>query len=130
MKTPWLCLCMADPGNSDRLTEKESRMNALTTSRIHLGAWALGISAILFAAFPLVRPFYPRPSENSPAEFTVASQTFTMPSWVIAHLMAMAALVLLLFGLLTLHASLTSSRAERRAFVAMICGLAGIALIL
>jgi len=105
-------------------------MNAVNTSRIRLGACALGISAILFALFPLVRPYFPRPSENSPAELTVASQTFVMPSWIVSHFMAMAALVLLMLGMLTLHAFLTDSRAERRAFVGMICGLVGIALIL
>ena len=107
-------------------------MDAKVSRQIRLGAIAFGISALLFAAFPLVRPFFPRPGGNSitPAELTVASQTFIMPSWVVSHFMAMAALVLLVFGMLTLHAYLTDSKGERRAFAGMIFGLAGIALIL
>jgi hypothetical protein len=105
-------------------------MNTAISSRIRLGGLLLGISALLFATFPLVRPFFPRPNDFSPAELTVASQTFTMPSWAIAHFMAIVALVLLLFGFLTLHAYLANSRGERRAFVGMIVGLAGTALIL
>jgi hypothetical protein len=53
-----------------------------------------------------------------------------MPAWIVSHLMAMAALVLLLPGMLTLHAYLSEGRGERRAFVGMIFGLTGIALIL
>lgn len=105
-------------------------MNKSSSRRIGLGSLTLGISALLFMLFPLVRPFFPRPSENSPAEMTVASQTFTMPSWIVSHLMAIAALVLLMFGMLTLHAFLANSRGEGRAFVGMTCGLLGVALIL
>jgi len=53
-----------------------------------------------------------------------------MPAWVISHLIAVAALVFLLFGMLTLHTYLANGRGERRAFMGMIFGLAGIVLIL
>jgi hypothetical protein len=105
-------------------------MNTANSRRVRLGALALGISALLFAAFPLVRPFFPRPVENSPAELIVVSKGFTMPAWVISHFMAMVALVLLLFGLVTLQTCLTNSKGERRAFVGMVLALAGVALIL
>jgi hypothetical protein len=103
-------------------------MQTLNSTRIRLGAAALGISALLFAAFPLVRPFFPIPDVNSPANLTVATQALASSAWVIAHFIAMMALVLLLFGVLTLYAYLTNTRVERRAFLAMIFGLAGIAL--
>jgi hypothetical protein len=107
-------------------------MNMPISLRIHLGALAFGISALLFAAFPLVRPFFPfpQPDANSPAEVTVASQAYSSPAWVVAHFMAIGAFVLLVYAMLTLHAYLTNSRGERRAFAGMIFGLAGIALIL
>jgi len=105
-------------------------MNTPTSRRIRLGALAFGISALLFVVFPLVRPFFPLPTDNSPAEFTVIGQTYVMPSWQIAHLMAMVALIFLMFGMLTVHAYLTNGRGERRAFTGMVFGIAGIALIL
>jgi hypothetical protein len=110
--------------------KKESKMDTSISRRIRLGSLALGISAFLFVLFPLVRPFFPRPSGNSPAEFTVIGQAYVMPAWVGSHLIAMVALVLLLFGMLTLHAYLSDGRGERRAFVGMVFGLTGIALIL
>ena len=105
-------------------------MNVSTSHRIRLGSLALGISALLFVLFPMVRPFFPIPSENSPAQFTAVGQAYIMPAWVGSHLIAMIALVLLLLGMLTLHAYLSNGQGERRAFVGMIFGLAGIALIL
>lgn len=105
-------------------------MQTLSSTRIRLGALSLGLSALLFAAFPLVRPFFPIPDANSPASLTVATQALSSSAWVVSHFIAMIALVLLLFGMLTLYARLTNTRAERRAFLAMIFGLAGIALIL
>jgi hypothetical protein len=105
-------------------------MNASISRRIRLGSIALGISAFLFVLFPLIRPFFPRPSGNSPAEFTVIGQDYVMPAWVVSHLIAMAALVLLLPGMLTLYAYLSTGQRERRAFVGMIFGFVGIAFIL
>jgi hypothetical protein len=105
-------------------------MSTPTSRRIRIGALAFGISALLFAVFPLVRPFSPRPTENTPAELTVVSETFIMPSWVVSHLMAMVAFVLLPFGMLAVHAYLANSSGERRAFTGMIFSFVGIALIL
>ena len=105
-------------------------MQTISSIRIRLGALSLGLSALLFAAFPLVRPFFPIPDANSPASLTVATQALSSSAWVVSHFIAMIALVLLLFGMLTLYARLTNTRAERRAFLAMIFGLAGITLIL
>jgi hypothetical protein len=105
-------------------------MNTLIARRIRLGSLALGTSSFLFVLFPIVRPFFPMPGGGSPAEFTVIGQAYVMPAWVVSHLIAMVALVLLLHGMLTLHAFLSDDRGERRAFVGMIFGLTGIALIL
>jgi hypothetical protein len=122
---------MADAGLAYQTSlVKENKMNVSISHRIRLGSLALGISGLLFTLFPLVRPFFPKPSGNSPAEFTVVGQTYVMPTWVGSHLIAMIALVLLLLAMLTLHAYLSNGPGERRAFASMIFGLAGIALIL
>jgi hypothetical protein len=105
-------------------------MQAPNSARVRLGAFALGISALLFLVFPLVRPFFADPDLNLPASLTIAAQGFTATAWVASHLMAMIALILLIFGLITLYAQLSKSTVERRVFKAMILGLAGIALIL
>lgn len=105
-------------------------MQTLHFTHNRLGAFVLGLSALLFAAFPLVRPFFPTPEMESPASLTVATQVFSSALWVIAHLIAMLAFVLLLFGLLTLYNYLTNSPVERRAWLAMILSLTGSALIL
>jgi hypothetical protein len=105
-------------------------MQTLNLTRIRLGAAALGLAALLFAAFPIVRPFFPAPDVGSPASLTTAARALASPAWVLGHFMAMAGFVLLVFGLLTLYVRLADTPAERRAFLAMLLGLAGIALIL
>jgi hypothetical protein len=109
---------------------KERAMQILNFTHRRLGALALGIAALLFAAFPIVRPFFPDPDINSPASFTITTQVLSSAAWVIAHFIAMLAFVLLLFGLLTLYQCLTNSGVERRTLLAMILSLAGIALIM
>jgi len=54
--------------------------------RLRLGAVALGVCALLFAAFPLVRPFF-RLDVFSPTLAALASGPLASPSWVIAHLL-------------------------------------------
>ena len=105
-------------------------MQAHNTPRIRAGAMVLATSALLFAAFPLIRPFFADPDVNSPASLTVAAQTVISTAWVLAHVLSLVAFVLLIFGMLTLYAYLTHSPSERRAFLALIFSLAGIPLIL
>ena len=50
------------------------------STRLRLGAVTLGASALLFAAFPLVRPFF-RLDVFSPTLAAVASGPLTSPSW-------------------------------------------------
>jgi len=101
-------------------------MQTQNSSHVRLGALALGISAFLFAAFPLVRPFFPNPDVSSPASFTVAFQALASSAWVVSHLIAIIAFALLPFGLLALFARL----AERRTLWAMVLSVVGIALLL
>ena len=60
------------------------------STRLRLGAVALGACALLFASFPLVRPFF-RLNVFSPTLADVASGPLASPSWVIAHLLLTAA---------------------------------------
>jgi hypothetical protein len=69
------------------------------------GASALAASALLFAIFPAVRPFF-RLEVFSPTLAAVASAPVASPAWVVAHLLLTAAFALLPIGLLTLAATL------------------------
>jgi hypothetical protein len=85
------------------------------------GAVALGLSGLLFAAFPLVRPFY----NDFATDPTGAAQTISSRRWEVSHLLLILALVLLFFGLLTVFSRLASSRVRRLAFGAMVLVIAG-----
>ena len=100
------------------------------TTRRHLGALALGVAALLFMVFPLIRPFFPLDPTAPAATLTVASPVLTSAPWVVSHLLCTCAFVLLLYGMQTLHVCLMPSQAEGRALRAMGVGVAGIALIL
>jgi hypothetical protein len=63
---------------------------------IRSGAVALALSGVLFAGFPLVRPFFDDLSRDP----TGAATTTASPTWFISHLMLILALVLLPLGLL------------------------------
>ncbi len=94
------------------------------------GALALGGSALLFAVFPLVRPFFPLDPSSPAATLSAASPAITSPPWVGAHMGLMVAFVLLVYGVLALYAHLAQSHLEPRAWRAVICSLAGIVLIM
>jgi hypothetical protein len=85
---------------------------------LRLGAISLGLSALLFASFPLtIRPLL-HYSEMSPRSFTLASQELSSSDWLIAHCLGILAFVLLLFGFLTLFAFLSHHRQELYLFPA------------
>ena len=105
-------------------------MQQLNPTRVRLGALALGISALLFAAFPLVRPFFPLDVFEPAATLRVASPATTSAPWIVAHLIAMMAFVLLLGGMLALYAFLANAGVEPRAVRALVLSLVGIALIM
>jgi hypothetical protein len=105
-------------------------MDLTNHRRLRAGALALGLAAVLLTAFPLVRPFFdldPREPERS---LRLAIPVITSLPWVAAHLMAMLAFVLLVFGLLALYARLARTPAESRALRALVWSLAGVALIM
>ena len=99
-------------------------------ARVRLGALALGLSALLLTAFPLVRPFFPLDPLSPGDTLAVASPSITSARWEVAHLLAIVAFVLLPFGMLALYAYLRAGLMEPRALRALAWSLAGIALIM
>jgi hypothetical protein len=96
---------------------------------VGLGAAALTTSALLFAVFPLVRPFF-RLDVFSPALADVASGPLASPPWVASHLLLTAAFALLPLGLLAIATALVETPAARQAQRGMILGVVGIGLVL
>jgi hypothetical protein len=90
----------------------------------------LGLAAILLAAFPLMRPFFPLDPTSPDPTLIVASAAITSTRWLLAHSIAMVAFVLLLYGILALYSRLADGDGEPPAFRAMVCSLAGIVLIM
>lgn len=97
--------------------------------RLRLGAVALATSVLLFAAFPLVRPFFTL-DVFSPTLAAVASGPLASPPWVVAHLGLTLAFALLPVGLLAVYATIADSPSEPRAFRGTLLGVLGIALVL
>ena len=98
--------------------------------RVRVGALSLGLSALLLTAFPLVRPFFPLDPSLPSETLAVASPSVTSARWLVAHLFAMGAFVLLPFGMLALYADLRAGLMEPRALRALAWSIAGIALIM
>jgi hypothetical protein len=92
-----------------------------TNERPRFGAVALGLAGVLFAAFPVVRPYYIDLVQNP----TNGALVISAPNWMLSHLLLILALSLLPFGLLTVCAALASTNARRLALVGMVLGIAG-----
>jgi hypothetical protein len=105
-------------------------MRRVDVVRFRLGALALALSALLLMVFPLIRPFFPLDPTAPDRTLAVASPSIVSAPWVIAHLLAMLAFVLLPYGVLTLYARFRNGPGEPRAVRALAWSLAGIALIM
>jgi len=81
---------------------------------VRLGAIALALSGVMFFLYPAVRPWHD--------ESTVAGAVSSMSSdaWVVAHLLAMLALILMPLGMLALSGLLARSRGGGLALVATV----------
>ena len=104
-------------------------MSTLTSGRLRFGSVVLLVSSLLFAAFPLIRPFFPYAPETA-EELAQVAAGLTDPLWVVSHLLAAVALSLLVFVMLTMYALFAGTRSEGKSFVAAILGVTGIALLL
>ena len=105
-------------------------MQTARSTRIRLGAVALGAAAFLLAVFPLIRPFFRLDIFAPERTITVASPVFASVAWVFSHYLAMLGFVLLQVGLLALYAFHAGAEREPRAFRGLVWGLPGVALIL
>ena len=97
---------------------------ARSSVRLRLGAVALGLCGLLFAVFPFVRPFFTL-DVFSPNVAAMASGPLASASWLIAHLLLVAAFTLLPCALLAIYAALADGPAESRALRGLILGVAG-----
>jgi len=93
------------------------------------GALALGTSALLLAAFPLLRPFF-RLDVFSPALADTASGPLASAPWVVAHLMLMLAFALLPLGLMAVATALADDGGRRRARRGMLTAIVGTMLVM
>jgi len=104
-------------------------MTALTRGQARFGTVALLVSSLLFAAFPLLRTYFPN-SLETPEAVAQAVDALTSWRWAASHLVAGAALLLLPFGLLSLANLHAGTRLARRSVVAAWLGIAGVSLLL
>ena len=91
--------------------------------RLNLTIFALVASGVLFALYPIIRPFSDETSLQG-------ARAFASASWLVAHSLAMAAFLLLGLGLLGLYTLLRDTAVERRTFLALALGWVGAALTL
>ena len=107
-----------------------AHMATVDWTRARLGALALGLSALLLGAFPIVRPFFRLDVFAPEATLAAAGPAVASAAWLIAHLMGMGGFVLLLGAIPTLYAHLAAHGDAPRLFRATVSGIAGIALVL
>jgi len=101
-----------------------------TQARIRFSASLLAMSSVLFAAFPLLRPYFALDPLQPEATLAAAAPAITAASWTLAHALATAGFALLLCALPALYDQLAASDAEPLAWRALVCCLAGIALVM
>src|SRR5919201_6555567 len=95
----------------------------MSTNRVRFGASALAIAGVLFVLYPALRPF-------SDEKSLQGARAFASSAWLVAHVSAMVAFVLLALGLLGLHILLRETSVERLAFLALVLSWIGIGLTL
>ncbi len=99
------------------ITSREAR------PRLYLTIFAFVTSGVLFALYPIIRPFSDETSLQG-------ARAFASASWIVAHSLAMTGFLLLGLGLLGLYTLLRDTAVERRTFLALALGWVGVALTL
>src|SRR5919204_2178295 len=99
------------------------RYDMVTATRVRLASAAFLIAGVLFTAYPALRPFSDEVGLSGAAAF--GSQ-----AWIVAHVLAIFAFVLVVLGLLGVWLRLASTRAERAAFVGLVLSWMGAGLLL
>jgi ABC-type arginine transport system permease subunit len=96
----------------------------MSTSRTRFGALALAVAGVLFILYPAVRPW----QDESTVEGAI--KAMSSGAWVAAHLFAMLGFILVALGLLAVWIKVSSTRAERLAFAAVVTFWIGVGLTL
>jgi hypothetical protein len=94
------------------------------TTRIRLGAFALGLGGLLFMLYEMLRPWH----DETTVEGALASMG--SPAWVLSHFLAMAGFILVPLGLLAVRQVLGATRSEAAAFWAFVIATVGSGLVL
>jgi hypothetical protein len=94
-------------------------------ARIRRGAVALGLGGLLFALFPLIRPFGDDPGGGTEA----VAATLASDAWLGSHLMLAVGFLLLNFGVMALYAHMSATGVERLAFASLIVTMIGATLL-
>ena len=97
--------------------------------RNRAGALLLGVSGLLFMAFPILRPFGDQRGLQA-GNLRLVAETLASSAWLLSHLLAGLAFVLLIFGALAVYARLATTRSEPLAFAGLVALLGGIALLI
>jgi len=95
----------------------------MKATRVRLGALSLAISGVLFVLYPAIRPFSDETSLQG-------AQAFASTAWLVAHMLAMVAFILVEVGLLGLFIALQGGVVDRLAFWALVVSVLGIGLTL
>src|ERR671936_2201385 len=93
-------------------------------TRSRSGALALAIAGVLFILYPAVRPWQDESTVDG------ATKAMSSSAWGAAHLFAMLGFILVALGLLAMWNAVSSTRAERLAFAAVVTGWIGVGLTL
>jgi hypothetical protein len=95
----------------------------MKVTRIRLGALSIAVSGVLFVLYPALRPFSDETSLQG-------AQAFASTAWLVAHMLAMVAFILVEVGLLGLFIALQESVVDRLAFWVLVVSVLGIGLTL
>jgi hypothetical protein len=93
-------------------------------TRSRWGALALAVSGVLFVLYPAVRPWQDESTVHG------AIKAMSSGTWVAAHLFAMVGFILVALGLLAVWNAVSTTRAERLAFAAVVTTWIGVGLTL
>lgn len=97
--------------------------SSATVSQVRPGALSLAAAGVLFVLYPAIRPFSDEASLQGAAAFASSA-------WVLAHVLAMLAFILLTLGLLGLYLHLQGTAVERPMLRALVISWLGVGLAL
>lgn len=107
----------------NNIRQQDHLPQSTSSSRTRISAMLLAIAGVTFAVYPALRPFSDEVSMQGAAAFASVE-------WLVAHLIAILAFILLTFGLYGVYVSLRKTSAERTAFYGLVLSWLGTGLTL